>query len=115
MKTYLIFLLIPVILLVFSTKHAQENVGLQKVQTLQQDIDSLVIGNKLIKEEIIKDINVFKQEVDSINIITKVFIDDMKSFKNDTVINTEVIDTTQKNNIKKKGWIKRTIDKIKNK
>lgn len=83
---------------------------MKKVQTY--NIDSSVRENEVIKQQISKDTKVFKTQVDSINKITETYILELKNIKIDT---TFVTDTTNVNVGKKKGWLKRTIDKIKNK
>lgn len=110
MKTYIIYLLIPIALVLFSQTTPKKEVAVKKVQTY--NIDSLIKENEVIKQQISKDTKVFKIQVDSINKITDTYILELKNIKIDTIF---VIDTTDVNVGKKKGWLKRTIDKIKNK
>lgn len=81
MKVYIIFLFIPIILVLFAHKPSEKVVEIQKIHVLQNSIDSLIKENKLIKEEIEKNVSIFKQEVDSINTVTKNFIEEVKLLK----------------------------------
>lgn len=109
MKTYIIYLLIPIALVLFSQTTPKDEVAVKKVQTY--NINSLIKENEIIKQQISKDTKVFKIQVDSINKITETYILELKNIKIDT---TFVTDTTDVNVGKKKGWFKKTIDKIKN-
>lgn len=111
MKTYIIYLLIPIALVLFSQTTPKEEVAVKKVQTY--NIDSLIKENEVIKQQISKDTKVFKMQVDSINKITETYILELKNIKIDTTF--VPVDTLDKDTVKKKkGWIRRTIDKIRN-
>ena len=112
MKTYLLYLLIPIALVLFSQTSPKKEIAVKKIQTY--NIDSLKRESDSIKQEIVKDINFFKHEVDSIDTITKALIEETKHLKKDTLVVTETVDSISVAP-KKKGWIRKTIDKIKNK
>lgn len=110
MKTYIIYLLIPVALVLFAQTTPKKEVAVKQAQTY--NIDSLVREREAIKQQILQDTKVFKTQVDSIKEITKTYLQELKNIEKDTAF---VADTTEVNSGKKKGWFKRTIDKIKNK
>lgn len=109
MKTYIIYLLIPVVLVLFAQTTPKKEVSVKRVQTY--NIDSIVRESEAIRRQISQDTKVFKTQVDSIKEITKNYLQELKNIKKDTAF---VADTTEVK-LKKKGWFKRTIDKIKNK
>ena len=110
MKTYIIYLLIPVALVLFAQTTPEKEVAVKQAQTY--NIDSLVREREAIKQQISQDTKVFKTQVDSIKEITKTYLQELKNIEKDTTFVSDTIEVTTK---KKKGWFKRTIDKIKNK
>lgn len=113
MKTYLLYLLIPIALLLFSQTPVQYKKKAIYESMEKYNIDSLKRENDIIKEQITTDIKTFKTQVDSVNKITEVYIKDLKNIKIDTTF--VPVDTLDKDTVKKKkGWIRRTIDKIRN-
>ena len=113
MKTYLLYLLIPIVLVLFSQTPVQLKKEVVTKIVEEYNIDSLRRENESIKQEITKDTKVFKMHVDSANKITKAYIKDLKNIKiGGTFVPT---DTLNKNTGKRKGWFKKIIDKIKNK
>lgn len=110
MKTYIFYLLIPIALVLFSQTTPKKEIAVKKVQTY--NIDSLKRENESIKQQIIKDTKVFKIQVDSVKEITKTYMLELKNIKIDTI--SIPVDTLTETNKKKKTWLKRAIDKIKN-
>lgn len=110
MKTYIIYLLIPIALVLFSQTSPKTEVVGKKVQTY--NIDSLKRENDSIKQQITKDTKVFKIQVDSTKKIIETYMLELKNIKIDTT--STPIDTLIETDKKKKNWLKRTIDRIKN-
>lgn len=117
MKTYLLYLLIPVIfvLVPYTTKDRTERIN--TYYTYNKSIDSLRESSLNIKQEIDKDIHNFKNYTDSIKTKIANYRKEIDVIKNRQT--NKLIDTTQlslidsKISSKRKSWIKRTIAKIK--
>lgn len=111
MKIYLFYLLIPVVLVLFS----QTSVQLEKEIIVEHvddyNIDSIKRKSEIIKQEILEDTDLFKTQVDSIKTLTMLLIEEAKHLEKDTIF----IEKGDSMVLKKKGWLKKTIDKIKNK
>lgn len=112
MKAYLILLVLPIFFMMFSVDSTNPNFP-AGVSIHKYNIDSLSKENDSIKHQIFNDIELFKNNVDSINTITKNYIAELSLLDSDVTIDTIKTDSVVIEK-KKKGWVKRTLDKIKN-
>lgn len=92
MKTYIIYLLIPVALVLFAQTTSKKEVVVKQVQTY--NINSLVSESEAIKQQILQDTKVFKTQVDSIKEITKNYLQEIKNTEKYTNFSSDAVEVS---------------------